>query len=145
MGDTLRLLWTASRDWTDPLKMWNVLSECHVWAREQGKTLICVHGDAPGGDMICKLFAQITPGVEEEAHPADWEGPCRDRCKPGHRRKNKRGRAYCPAAGNYRNEEMAALGGDRAAAFIYDRSPGASHGASEFKKAGIPTRRYTDA
>lgn len=120
--------------------MWNVFTECHAWARGQGKTLVIVHGDAPGGDQIAALFAQATPGCENEPHPADWEGPCRDRCKPGHRRKGKHGREYCPAAGNYRNEEMVACGADRAAAFIRAGSAGASNCARLAKKAGIPTR-----
>ena len=33
MSDALRLLWTASRDWTNPRSMWNVLNECHQAAR----------------------------------------------------------------------------------------------------------------
>ena len=32
MADTLRLLWTSSRDWLDSLRMWNVLNECHSYA-----------------------------------------------------------------------------------------------------------------
>ena len=143
MADTLRLLWTASRDWTDPLLMWNVLNECHSFAREHGKTLMIAHGDAPGGDQIAKLYALITVGCEQEPHPADWEGPCRDRCKPDHRRTDKHGREYCPMAGNYRNEEkLVGGGGDRGVAFINARSAGASNCARLMEKAGIPTRRY---
>lgn len=144
MGETLRLLWTASRGWKDPLLMWQVLDECLAWARERGKTLVIVHGDADGGDMIGKLYGLVTPGAEQEAHPADWEGPCQDRCKPGHRRKNRRGREYCPMAGSYRNEMMIGLGADRCAAFIWDGSHGASNCASGAERAGIPTRRYVN-
>ncbi len=144
MADTLRLLTTSSRDWCKPLVMWNVFTECHAWARDQGKTLVIVHGDAPGGDQIASLFAQITPGCRNEPHPADWEGPCGDRCKAGHRRKDRRGRDYCPAAGNYRNTAMVALGADRGAAFIRAGSPGATHCARIAGRAGIPVRKYTD-
>jgi len=42
---------------------------------------------------------------EIESHPADWEAPCRPECRPGHRRRQGRGPEYCPAAGNYRNQE----------------------------------------
>lgn len=143
MTETVRLLWTASRDWTDPLKMWNVLNEHHWRAREQGKTLVIVHGDAPGGDQIAKLYAQITIGCEDEPHPADWEAPCRKRCKPAHRRRDRRGRDYCPMAGHYRNEEMVALGAGKAEAFIKDRSRGASGCADLAAKAGIEVRRFT--
>jgi YspA, cpYpsA-related SLOG family len=144
MADSLRLLWTASRDWTEPLRMWDVLGECRAWAREQGKTLIIVQGDAGGGDQIAKLYGLITEGCEQESYPADWEGPCRDTCKPGHRRNGKNGRPYCPAAGNYRNEGMVALGADRCAAWIKAGSAGASNCARLAERAGIPTRRFTE-
>jgi hypothetical protein len=141
-GPPLRLLWTASRDWADPLLMWNVLNACHRWARDQDRALIVVHGDAPGGDQIAKLFGVLTAGCEHEPHPAGWEDPCRETCRPGHRRVGKSGRDYCPAAGNYRNQRMVTLGADRAAAFIRDRSRGASDCADRAEKAGIPVRRY---
>jgi hypothetical protein len=143
--DTGRLIWTASRSWTDPVLMWEVAGECLEWARSQGKALVIVHGDAPGGDQIAKLFGEIIPGCQHEPHPADWEGPCRDdpRCKPGHRRKDRAGRDYCPMAGIYRNEDkLIGPGGDRCAAFIKARSRGASNCAALAEKAGIPTRRY---
>lgn len=142
MAEQFRLLWTASRDWTDPRTMWDVLSECHAEARRQGRHLVIVHGDAPGGDQIAKLYGQVVDGVTEEGHPADWESPCSPRCNHGPRRRDKHGRDYCQAAGMYRNEKMIALGADRAAAFIKDQSPGASGCAKRAKEAGIPTRRY---
>jgi hypothetical protein len=140
---TVRLLWTASRDWADPLCMWKVLNECQTWAGDLGKTLVIVHGDGPGGDQIGKLYGLVTSGCEEESHPADWEGPCRDRCRPGHRRRGRGGRDYCPAAGNYRSEDMVTLGAHRAAAFIRARSNGASYCAALAEAAGVATRRYT--
>ena len=121
-----------------------VLDECREWARGRGKTLVIIHGDAGGGDQIAKLYALLTPGVEQEPHPASWEGPCNPRrCQPGHRRTNRRGREYCPAAGDYRNEEMVATGADRGAAFIRAQSPGASNCARLAERADIPTRKYT--
>lgn len=144
MADPLVLIWTASRDWTDPVRMWDVLNECRDWAHAQGRTLVIRHGDAPGGDQIAKLYGEITEGCVQDPHPADWEGPCRGdpRCKPGHRRTDKRGRDYCPMAGIYRNEdELVSPGGDRCAAFIKAKSPGASNCARLAEKAGIPTRR----
>ena len=144
MGEPFRLLWTASRDWVKPREMWTVLGGFHSYASGKGRILVIVHGDAPGGDMIGKLFGQITEGAEEEAHPADWEGPCRETCEPGHRRKDKHGRYYCPAAGMYRNEEMVALGAARCAAWIRARSPGASRCALLAQRSGIETRRFTD-
>lgn len=47
--------------------------------------------------------------ISEEARPADWTGLCRPTCKPGHRQPGRNGgRSYCPAAGDYRNEDMVA-------------------------------------
>lgn len=45
--------------------------------------------------------------VRQEPWPADWEGPCRESCDPGHR-VMRRGVSLCPAAGPYRNEAMCA-------------------------------------
>lgn len=74
------------------------------------------HGKAPGAD---RLFAAIAHswGWTVEGHAADWYGPCREgECKPGHRRPDRRGVPYCPAAGNYRNQGMVDRGADFAVA-----------------------------
>jgi YspA, cpYpsA-related SLOG family len=135
---TFRALITGSRDWIEPLRTWEALNECRAKARRRGCILVVIHGDAPGADMIAKLYAQLTAGVEQEPHPANWEGPCNPRrCKPGYRRTGKNGREYCPAAGDYRNEEMIATGADRAAAFIRAGSHGASNCARLAQRGGI--------
>jgi YspA, cpYpsA-related SLOG family len=145
MADPYRVIVTASRDWLKPLDIWRALGECRAQAQWQGRVLVVVHGNAPGGDQIAKLYGQTVPGATEEGHDADWEGPCGPVCKPGHRRKGKGGVSYCPAAGMFRNAKMVALGADRAAAFIRNRSSGASGCADLAEKAGIPTKRWTDA
>jgi hypothetical protein len=145
MPDTVVLVVTASRDWDQPVLMWTALGECLEWARSLGKTLIVRHGGAPGGDQLASLFAQITPGCVNDPYPADWEGPCQNRdgrCPPGHRRRNKRGREYCPMAGHYRNEDMVAAGLDRGLACIKDRSRGAAGCAELMKDAGVKPRIY---
>ena len=38
---------------------------------------------------------------EIESHPADWDAPCRPECRQGHHRP-----WGCPAAGNYRNQDI---------------------------------------
>jgi YspA, cpYpsA-related SLOG family len=145
MAEPYRVLVTASRDWLRPMDIWRALDECRAEARQQGRTLLVVHGNAPGGDQVAKLFGQLEPDAAEEGHDADWEGPCGPVCKPGHRRKGRNGASYCPAAGMFRNAHMVALGAERAAAFIRDRSRGASGCAALAEKAGIATRRWTDA
>lgn len=54
-----------------------------------------------GGDWLADRIAAVELGWRTEQIPAEWEAPCRASCKPGHRVNG-----WCPAAGNYRNEEM---------------------------------------
>lgn len=76
---------------------------------------VLVHGAAPGADQQSAYFWEYW-GRETEPHPADWAGPCRATCTPGHRR--PRGfDTYCPAAGTYRNQEMVDSGLDQLIAF----------------------------
>ena len=138
----VRLLWTASRDWDDPVRMWRYLAGCAQRAAELGKTLVIVHGDNGAGDMIGKLFGRLTGGCADEPWPADWAAPCTGRCKPGHRKRGKRGRDYCPAAGVYRNEEMVDSGVDACAAWIKDGSTGASGCARLAAAAGVSVQRF---
>lgn len=60
------------------------------------------HGDADGGDRIAARIARQF-GWTVRGIPANWAAACRDTCKPGHR---QRGGDYCPAVGNYRNQQL---------------------------------------
>ena len=76
------------------------------------------HGAARGGD---RLFAAIAHswGWTVLSRPADWEGPCRETCEPGHRRPMKYGSGtYCPDAGKNRNQGMVDEGADRGIAAL---------------------------
>lgn len=103
-----------------------------------------VHGDAPGADQV---FAQIARdwGWKVEPHGADWPAPCRETCKPGHRRPRMGGGTFCPAAENYRNQEMVDLGADWAVAAYKRgaRNQGTSDCARRAGVAGIPVKRVT--
>ena len=140
----LRVGITASRSWHRPLDIWQALGQCLDAARAAGKTLVVVHGDADGGDQCAKLFGQVHDGAVEEPHPADWNAPCRETCRHGHRKTRKDGSTYCPAAGNYRNEVIATSGLWRSAAFIRAGSRGATDGAAAFRRAGVPPRIWKD-
>ena len=133
----LRVLVSASRSWRKPLDIWTALGHCLAAAQRQGKTLVVVHGDADGGDQIAKLFGQVHEGAVDEPHPADWDGPCGPRCRPGHRKSRKDGTTFCPAAGMYRNDEMAGSGLWRAACFIRQRSSGTTGCAASVRRAGL--------
>ena len=145
IGDSyLRLLGTGSRTWRYRQIIWDAYTECLLYARACGKILVCVHGDAAGADMIFKRFGDSCDGALQEPHPADWDGPCRACCKPGHRVVRSDGSSYCPQAGNYRNAEMVALPAWRTAAFIRDRSRGATNCETLMKKHGHWPRTYRD-
>ena len=97
--------------------------------------LVVAHGGNPrGADFLAGHWArrQRAAGrpVTEEARPADWGAPCRPECRPGHRRRRGRGPEYCPAAGNYRNQEL-----------LVDRGAG---GCLAFFQAGAPNRGTSD-
>lgn len=151
----MRILVTGSQNFTDLVTMAEVLRPYF------GPHGILVSGHA---DQGADLFAEqlwagslgVTPEVAIrfgyiEIHPADWTASCRSTCRSGHRRW-KRGRLICPAAGNYRNTEMVALGADICLAFACwckrkeckrgDEMPHYTHGtqhcAREAVKAGIP-------
>lgn len=66
---------------------------------------LIIHGGAPGLDRLAAAAAE-RKGFEVQEFPAHWNGPCRDTCKPGHRRPRRSGGDYCPAAGVWRNQEM---------------------------------------
>ena len=146
---TFRMLITGSRSWKDPAPIEQAIYDMAVEAAQLGKVLVVVHGDCRGVDKLAQgiVLRQRAHGwtrIYEEAHPARWEAPCVERCRPGHRglrATEYRQRDYCPAAGRYRNEEMVNLGADVAFAFIKDQSPGATHCAKQAEAAGIHTTR----
>lgn len=73
---------------------------------------VLVYGAAPGLDRLAAAWWMANGGVVD-SRPADWQGPCRPGCKPGHRRTydcapivDGEQVTYCPAAGVHRNQEM---------------------------------------
>jgi hypothetical protein len=136
LDGTYRVILTASRAWDDPRAIWHALNGAHQRAREAGKVLVIVHGNNGQGDMIGKLYGQITIGCEEEGHDPDWG-------------------TWGRPAGPLRNKEMVAAGAEECLAAISPcrerwcdrREPHDSHGASgcaaEAARAGIPVRRIS--
>ncbi len=124
-----RFIVTASRSWTNYDVMRKVLS---VY-RHRGLAL--VHSAARGGDQMAARIWKAW-GENDEPHSADWSGPCRDTCRPGHRQAGPHGE-YCPSAGMYRNAEMVSGGGVALVAFVVDRSPGATGCVKLAAAAGI--------
>jgi hypothetical protein len=138
-----RILVTGSRDWDDIDLLTCELKAAIGEAVSLGRPVVVVHGDCPtGADAMADRLAR-SAGLTPEAHPADWEGPCRaSSCKPGHRRRRRDGADYCPAAGLFRNAEMVAAGADACLAFIRNGSAGATGCADLAERAGIAVGRH---
>lgn len=105
-----------------------------------------VHGAARGADALAARIAFTEFEMPTEAHIADWRGPCRPECKPGHRRPNPAGGQimpadYCPAAGVYRNQEMLESGVDLVLAF--PGGTGTADMVRRARKAGIDVREVS--
>jgi hypothetical protein len=156
MGDAWRVLVTGSRSWRDYSFLCGVLDG--ILAAHPVLTVI--EGACPeGADVMAHAWVrrQLRQGasVRSERHPADWDAPCREECQPGHRRKRRNGREFCPAAGHYRNrDKLVAPGADECLAFLAacdefrcrGRQPHGSHGGADCAtlawQAGIPVRPY---
>jgi hypothetical protein len=136
----MRILVTGSRKWKYRMLLSFALAEA-AGDTPAGEVTV-VHGAGGNADLMAGREARSRM-FHVEPHPADWGGPCRPSCRPGHR-KTGNGREYCPAAGNYRNQEMVDAGADICLAFY---QPGAANtGTSDCVRrcvrAGIAVRPY---
>jgi hypothetical protein len=138
-----RLIVTGSRKFTDAAHVRQLLAE----ARElYGPELVVVEGEAPGADRLARAAAYEL-GLAVDRVPADWTGPCRPSCKPGHRRRRLNGgRMYCPAAGVYRNQAMLEAGADAVIALLVDPAISPCDGTRDMMQraqhAGIPVAAF---
>lgn len=131
---TPRILATVARGYRD----FDTMREVFTIVRGRYPHAVLVHGDCPDGDQDASKIWRELGGVDEP-NPADWNGPCQSRCRPGHRRR-KNGEEFCPAAGPYRNEEMLTSGPlVETHAFLAPGSRGAKDTAAMSSRLGIPT------
>lgn len=147
-GEEFRLIVCGSRDYGDRLGLRTALNKI-LDSLPADVTFVVVQGgdENPDYSTNADKFAQewaddaAADGlpVRREDHPADWEGPCRPECEPGHRM-SRRGASLCPAAGPYRNEEMCAQGADAglAALRIGSKSTGSRDCLQAMFRHGIP-------
>ena len=130
MADPYRILVTGSREFSDYtticLELGAVMKRL-IATEGTCPDVIVVHGAAKGADTLAERAARAF-GMGTEPHPADWDG-------------------YGRRAGFIRNAEMVSLGADLALAFYKQGAgnKGTDHCAKLAEKAGIPTRRITDA
>jgi hypothetical protein len=134
MSGQFRILVTGSRNWGDEGAVYRALSVA-VSECPEGSDPVIVHGACPtGADAMASRYARDY-GFNDEPHPASWGAPCRADCKPGHRWHRTTSRNYCPAAGNYRNQEMVDASARMVFAFF---QPGAANkGTSDLVRRAV--------
>ena len=138
----MRILVTGSRDFTD----WRAITIALTETADGDRNVTLVQGCAKGTDFLAAQAARKM-GWQVEDHPADWNAPCRDTCgKRDHRRPGRGGVTYCPAAGDYRNQEMVDTGADVCLAFYKQgaRNKGTTDCANRAKAAGITVVRIVE-
>lgn len=131
------VLLTGSRKWTARKPIQAHLER--IRDQHPGEQLVLRHGGAKGADTIGH-WAALKLGYKPDVHRVNWYVPCDPLyCKPNHRKLDRIGRDYCPAAGNHRNQHMVDLvpRPDEGIAFIKDHSRGASHCVRAMRAAGI--------
>jgi hypothetical protein len=140
----MRILVTGSRDWPAGFLSWSkiAIKITEAAGDTPRSTVTVVHGAARGVDTYAHQAATVL-GFTTEPHHADWDAPCQPECDHGGRRQRKDGRTYCPAAGNYRNQEMVDAGADVCLAFYIPGLPcvGTSDCDRRATEAGIPVVR----
>lgn len=137
----MRILVTGSRNWTDRDVIYRDLDA--LWDLASGR-FILMHGWCPtGADAIADSWGQLRHGVLVERYAAKWSDPCRDECRPNHRRFRSDPAelgltTYCPAAGNYRNQEMVDRRPDQVRAYQLNGSRGTQDCIDRSRAAGLP-------
>lgn len=136
------VLLTGSQTWTDPRPIRALLTE--IRDAHPGENLVLRHGRClKGADLIGHRLG-VELGYKIDPHPARWYADCDPLfCRPpGHRKLDRIGRLYCPAAGVRRNQYMVDLEPrpDEGVAFVKNNSPGSSHCVRAMRVAGIPVR-----
>lgn len=128
---------TGSRTWSDTTIIRDALAT--VWHPRN----VLVHGACPTGADALADACWTHWGGQVERHPSETVyQPCRDDCRHGDRRRDRRGRSYCPAPPQRRNQDMVLLGADVCLAFIQSKSAGATACARLAQRSGIPVRLY---
>ena len=141
-----RILVTGSREFDAAPLLAYRLGLAVGYGLTRGMQVTVMHGACSrGADKLADTIARAHEGIIVDPKPADWEAECRGSCPPqDHRIAGRNGGTYCPAAGNYRNQEMIDTGPDIVLAFF--KRGAANSGTSDCVrragKAGIPVRRF---
>jgi hypothetical protein len=135
------VLGTGSRNWSDLSTTGRALMGVLDMNGLKPNQVLVRHGAAPGADDALECCA-IDLGMLTDPMPADWTAPCRDYCKPWHRKARHDGSTYCPAAGAFRNQAMVDLGANVCLAFPLGKSVGTRDCMRRAKAAGIRVVNY---
>lgn len=140
-GDLALIGLTGSRKFRDRGRLEDTLLDVWHDALQNGFTGIeLMQGCAEGADTMGDQWAKRN-GILVRERPADWEGPCAPDCKPGHRRRNRRGTEYCPLAGHRRNQGMVDERPELFVAAQVNGSTGTADCVRRAEAAGIPVWR----
>lgn len=127
MNDDLRVIWTGSRHWEDPLWIRTDLGCLAYHAYRMGRRLVVVHGAHwTGVDLHVKTWCDERErerrfgDLKEEPYPADWA-------------------RYRKGAGPIRNGVMVDKGADLCLAYPRGESRGTRGCAQLARDAKIPT------
>ena len=143
---TWRVLVTGSREFDDAPLLAYRLGLAVGYGLTRGWQVTVMHGaNRKGADKLADTIAGAHEGITVDRRRADWDAPCRDTCKRGHRCTRGDGTTYCPAAGNYRNQEMIDARPDICLAFFKEgaANTGTSDCVRRADAAGVPVRRFT--
>ena len=83
-GDEFRVLVCGGRDYSGYDRLRRVLEAVHEGARNAGKVLVIIHGNARGADLLADQYAR-EKSLKVLSFPADWRnhgrsaGPIRNR------------------------------------------------------------------
>ena len=124
----MRVAVAGGCDFTDNLMIARVLGALRP-------EITLVHGGASGVDVLAALWWS-KGGRPMDVHRADWLGPCRPQCKPGHRLERIDETTLCPVAGAYRDQEMVDSGLDMLLAFP-DRADYSAELVARCRAAGV--------
>ncbi|MFJ9771156.1 SLOG family protein [Kitasatospora sp. NPDC101157] len=128
---------TGSRAWSDRARVEWALGV----AFRAFRPIVVVHGGClTGADKFAAEWADRA-GITVDPFEADWDN-CGPECRPGHRRRQRDGSEFCPAAGPRRNQAMVDAGARFVLAFLLPGSRGTEDCAQRAEAAGIPVRRF---
>jgi hypothetical protein len=106
VSEPLRILAAGSVGWRSPAMVRAVLARCAAGRRD---VILIGHYASRGADAMSAAAAHAFGWHASHIRAANWPGPCRPTCPAGHRKlRAGENRSYCPHAGSYLDQDLAA-------------------------------------